>query len=210
VLIYSEPKKRNSKHSGNFLHFSDDFPADCQRRANLITFERLCSDPAVIYNPNLMVLYQDLFYPGKAALPLIMSYLAFGKPLSSSALEKFQISTPISLVPSPPAKSGFLHRWFGQDAVIREAKLSETKLSDVKPILADPPVEEIPAASRRTLRPTCEMLKLLNLHRGPNLISFCVESALQGPQIVEGYIYLWTESARIVISDVDGTITRSV
>ena len=68
--------------------------------------------------------------------------------------------------------------------------------------------------------------KQLNLRRGRNVITFTVQSALQGTQTVcrlpipipipilylfqlEACIFLWSHTARIVISDIDGTITRS-
>lgn len=159
-----------------------------------------------------MVRYQNVFYPGNIALPLIISYLAFDRPLNSSALEKFQIDTKVTSIPAAtsaplePVKSSFLHRWFGQEAASSNRDPSP-KIIQGPP--SKPPPEEPERPTRKTLRPTSDMLKLLDLELGANIISFCVESALQGTQIVEGYIYMWPQSARIVISDVDGTITRS-
>lgn len=40
-------------------------------------------------------------------------------------------------------------------------------------------------------------------------MSFTVESKLQGRQTISGRIFLWEYSKRIIISDVDGTITKS-
>lgn len=51
--------------------------------------------------------------------------------------------------------------------------------------------------------------KSLNLKPGPNPVTFSVTSALQGTKTVNGTIYLWPRNAKIVVSDVDGTITRS-
>mmetsp|Transcript_41745 Transcript_41745/g.37167 ORF Transcript_41745/g.37167 Transcript_41745/m.37167 type:complete len:86 (+) Transcript_41745:1576-1833(+) len=42
-----------------------------------------------------------------------------------------------------------------------------------------------------------------------NTVVYSVSSALRGIQKVHGFIYLWPANAKIVISDVDGTITRS-
>lgn len=41
------------------------------------------------------------------------------------------------------------------------------------------------------------------------MIRFSVKSRLQGEQTVIGKIFLWDFRTKIVISDVDGTITRS-
>ncbi|ETW20643.1 hypothetical protein PFFVO_00403 [Plasmodium falciparum Vietnam Oak-Knoll (FVO)] len=62
---------------------------------------------------------------------------------------------------------------------------------------------------RKSLRPTSEQLQSLNLKEGANTITFLVTSSLQGTKSITGNIYLWKKNAKIVISDVDGTITRS-
>ena len=61
----------------------------------------------------------------------------------------------------------------------------------------------------KTLIPTHEQLESLNLKPGPNVITFQVNSRLQGCQKITGKIFLWDYRTKIVISDVDGTITRS-
>ena len=47
------------------------------------------------------------------------------------------------------------------------------------------------------------------IHPGRNKIEFTVSSLLQGPKKLETELYLWNENVKIVISDVDGTITSS-
>jgi len=49
----------------------------------------------------------------------------------------------------------------------------------------------------------------LQLNAGANHITFTVHSSLQGTQMVSASIYLWRRMCKIVISDVDGTITKS-
>lgn len=60
-----------------------------------------------------------------------------------------------------------------------------------------------------TRTPSTDQLTSLNLQPGENLITFSVNSRLQGEQKVSGKIFLWDFRTKIVISDVDGTITRS-
>ncbi|KAF7458692.1 putative HAD superfamily protein [Cryptosporidium felis] len=62
---------------------------------------------------------------------------------------------------------------------------------------------------RHSLRPTSEQLKSMRLKWGSNRVTYTVESSLQGKKTVSGTIYLWPPDSRIVVSDVDGTITRS-
>lgn len=61
----------------------------------------------------------------------------------------------------------------------------------------------------QTNTPTSEQLSSLNLKEGPNIITFTFVSNVFGKQQVEARIYLWKWNTRIVISDVDGTITKS-
>lgn len=61
---------------------------------------------------------------------------------------------------------------------------------------------------RRTLRPNSEMLKSLNLKPGCNTISYTVHGGIQGEQTLTANIYLWPANVKIVISDIDGTITK--
>eukprot|EP00123_Amoebidium_parasiticum_P011718 comp20870_c3_seq1/m.27666 comp20870_c3_seq1/g.27666 ORF comp20870_c3_seq1/g.27666 comp20870_c3_seq1/m.27666 type:complete len:1100 (-) comp20870_c3_seq1:2-3301(-) len=62
---------------------------------------------------------------------------------------------------------------------------------------------------RKTLRPTTEQLASLNLKPGPNSIRFTVVTKLQGTAFCESTIYRWRYDDKIVISDIDGTITKS-
>nr|CAH8858141.1 unnamed protein product [Trichobilharzia regenti] len=56
---------------------------------------------------------------------------------------------------------------------------------------------------------TSEQLKNLNLVEGANEAIFTVVSKYQGTCQCACYIYLWNSSDKIVISDIDGTITKS-
>jgi phosphatidate phosphatase PAH1 len=61
----------------------------------------------------------------------------------------------------------------------------------------------------KTLRPSSDNLKSLNLKYGANTITYTVHSTLQGAQTIAGFIYFWPKDANIIISDVDGTITKT-
>lgn len=55
----------------------------------------------------------------------------------------------------------------------------------------------------KTLRLTSQQLKALQLKPGPNLMSFSVNRAT-----CQAYMYYWTYNVPVVISDIDGTITK--
>lgn len=61
----------------------------------------------------------------------------------------------------------------------------------------------------KSLRLPSHLLKKLNLQPGVNTISYTVNTRLQGTATCQSRIFLWRSDARVVISDIDGTITKS-
>ncbi|TKY84535.1 hypothetical protein EX895_006437 [Sporisorium graminicola] len=61
----------------------------------------------------------------------------------------------------------------------------------------------------KTLRLTSEQLKSLNLRKGSNSITFSVTSSYSGVATCSARIFLWESNHKIVVSDIDGTITKS-
>ena len=57
--------------------------------------------------------------------------------------------------------------------------------------------------------PSSHQLKELELKQGRNEICFICKTSSSGVQTLKSSIYLWPSTSKIVISDVDGTITRS-
>ncbi|XP_033220740.1 phosphatidate phosphatase LPIN3 isoform X2 [Belonocnema kinseyi] len=62
---------------------------------------------------------------------------------------------------------------------------------------------------RKTLRLSSEQIATLNLKEGPNEVVFSVTTAYQGTTRCKCHIYRWRWDDKIVISDIDGTITKS-
>lgn len=71
------------------------------------------------------------------------------------------------------------------------------------------PVDKIAKKKVKSIVPTSEQLQTLNLKDGRNVVTFTFSTEMLGKQQVDARIYLWKWNARIVVSDVDGTITRS-
>ncbi|KAI1319801.1 hypothetical protein EDD11_003186 [Mortierella claussenii] len=61
----------------------------------------------------------------------------------------------------------------------------------------------------KTLRLTSEQLRSLNLKKGANTLTFSVTSSYQGKAICSAKLFLWDHDVQVVISDIDGTITKS-
>merc|ERR1719277_2124293 len=62
---------------------------------------------------------------------------------------------------------------------------------------------------KKSIRLSSDQLKKLNLQRGSNEVEFSVTTAFQGTTRCRCHIYLWHHSDKVVISDIDGTITKS-
>lgn len=62
----------------------------------------------------------------------------------------------------------------------------------------------------KTLRLTSDQLKQLNLKKGMNTMTYTVQSSYSGVAVVTSRIFLWDSDYQVVISDIDGTITKYV
>lgn len=62
---------------------------------------------------------------------------------------------------------------------------------------------------RRSFLLSSDLLKKLGLKYGANAAKFTVTTALQGKSVCQCNIYLYKWSDQLVISDIDGTITKS-
>lgn len=62
---------------------------------------------------------------------------------------------------------------------------------------------------KKSLRLSSDQIEALNLRNGTNEVEFSVTTAYQGTSRCTCYIFLWRYNDKIVISDVDGTITKS-
>lgn len=99
------------------------------------------------------------------------------------------------------------------DSVLLDAE----KLQNDSPSTPTPlPAEAAATAAKRTgktyaktLRLTSDQLKSLSLRPGSNSITFSVTSSYSGVATCSARIFLWSSSHKIVVSDIDGTITKS-
>jgi len=62
---------------------------------------------------------------------------------------------------------------------------------------------------RKSTRLSSEIIARLNLQPGSNEIQYSVTTALQGTTRISSYIFLWNYDDKIIVSDIDGTITKS-
>ncbi|XP_068557660.1 phosphatidate phosphatase LPIN2 isoform X1 [Cebidichthys violaceus] len=62
---------------------------------------------------------------------------------------------------------------------------------------------------RKSLRLSSDQIASLKLKEGPNDVTFSITTQYQGTCRCEGTIYMWNWDDKVIISDIDGTITKS-
>ncbi|XP_014324680.1 phosphatidate phosphatase LPIN1 isoform X1 [Xiphophorus maculatus] len=197
----------------------------------IISYQQFADNPSIIDDPNLVVKIGSKYYNWSTAAPLVLAIQAFQKPLPKATVENI-------MKEKMPKKGGrWWFSWRGRnnnaksDSVAEcgacgtaevgkmESRLKEESSSSdedhfagnqTSPIIqSEPGVSSGGVSYKKTLRLTSEQLLSLQLQDGPNDVVFSVTTQYQGTCRCQGTIYLWNWDDKIIISDIDGTITRS-
>ncbi|XP_038051504.1 phosphatidate phosphatase LPIN2-like isoform X2 [Patiria miniata] len=218
---------------GGLKEEDDSVPHDVFMK-HLVTYDEFCKSPGLLSNPNLVVRLDAKYYNWQAAGPVIISYLAFRRPLPEpvvTTLMKDQVPKgKRSLTswlwgpakpPTTPTKKGSESNGEASGEVAQDREESrhrddtvywsdETESSEKA---AEPDHQTISGSPsniyKKSIRLSSDQLAKLNLKPGPNVIKYSVTTRYQGTTSCESTIYLWKHDSKIIISDIDGTITRS-
>ncbi|XP_032815293.2 phosphatidate phosphatase LPIN2-like isoform X1 [Petromyzon marinus] len=204
--------------------------------AHRVSFQQFLENPALIDDLNLVVLIGNKYYNWAVAAPMLLSMQAFHKPLPKLAVEAlmkekmpkksnrwwFSWRRRDNSAKAEGKReqlqpdSGLSGEQSGQsDTGIRlqdDESSSSSEDEELGPVpRAVPLLEREPhvIAFRKSLRLSSEQIAQLQLKEGPNTVSFSVTTQYQGTCRCEGTIYLWNWNDKIIISDIDGTITKS-
>ncbi|KAM6463389.1 phosphatidate phosphatase LPIN1 isoform 1-T2 [Liasis olivaceus] len=189
-----------------------------------VTYQQFVDNPAIIDDPNLVVKIGNKYYNWTTAAPLLLAMQAFQKPLPKATVDSIMRD-------KMPKKGGrWWFSWRGRNSSIKEeAKPAQGLSGKEEKGIADRIKDESSSSDedhrttseaihppllsgigyKKTLRLNSEQLKNLNLKNGPNDVTFSVTTQYQGTCRCEGTIYLWNWDDKVIISDIDGTITRS-
>ncbi|KAL3029305.1 hypothetical protein AAZX31_03G156200 [Glycine max] len=186
------------------------------------------SASSIIKNENLVLKFRERYLLWEKAAPLVLGMTVFGLDLPIEPKDTIPVGQDDAVKANNdapgPASSG--RRWRLWSMPFRRVKtIDHTGSVSSKEVFVDsesdwqtPVVEPSPTSARhesprkqfvRTNVPSNKMIASLNLKDGQNLVNFNFSSRVLGKQQVDAHIYLWKWNARIVISDVDGTITKS-
>ncbi|OWM82353.1 hypothetical protein CDL15_Pgr001927 [Punica granatum] len=194
--------------------------------AHLISLEEFQSSvESIVKNEDLVIRYQGKYLSWEKAAPIVLGVAAFGFNFPVDSKETIPVEeeeTPKAESESVATPTSSGRRWRLWPIPFRRVKTLEHQNSsssnedvfvDSEPSMQSLQEEPTPRSEQgdksprkqliRTNVPTSEQIVSLNLKEGQNIITFSFSTR------VDAHIYLWKWNARIVISDVDGTITKS-
>ncbi|XP_041950601.1 phosphatidate phosphatase LPIN1 isoform X1 [Alosa sapidissima] len=203
-----------------------------QFQEKALSYQQFAENPSLIDDPNLVVKIGSKYYNWSTAAPVMLALQAFQKPLPKATVESI-------MKEKMPKKGGrWWFSWRSRSstkadsvsehgtcvsadqagkmaAMNRRKEESSSSDEDHRTAKQTPTIQSEPLLTpggvsyKKTLRLSSEQLASLQLKDGPNDAVFSVTTQYQGTCRCEGTIYLWNWDDKIVISDIDGTITRS-
>ncbi|XP_029410414.1 phosphatidate phosphatase LPIN1 isoform X3 [Nannospalax galili] len=199
-----------------------------------VSYQQFADNPAIIDDPNLVVKIGNKYYNWTTAAPLLLAMQAFQKPLPKATVESLmrdkmpkkggrwwfswrgrnttikEESKPEQCLPGKGHSTGEQPSQLGLATRIKhESSSSDEEHAAAKPANSSHLSLLSNVSYKKTLRLTSEQLKSLKLKNGPNDVVFSVTTQYQGTCRCEGTIYLWNWDDKVIISDIDGTITRN-
>lgn len=201
---------------------------------NRMSFGKFIEDAAIVDDPKLIVKYNGLYLSWKTGYHVLFALAIYGRSMvppkaqptvpqrqsgywsrwwrraesTGNAIERVQSASGIDVppkekLPLPPTS-----------ATSPPSEIPSPSTTPVRASVPGTPVEaaEPPAEEKhyaKTLRLSSDQLKQLHLKPGPNTVQFSVTSSYSGNAIVTARIFLWEETDQVIISDIDGTITKS-
>ncbi|XP_051954330.1 phosphatidate phosphatase LPIN1-like isoform X2 [Xyrauchen texanus] len=195
-----------------------------------VSYQQFAENPSIIDDPNLVVKIGSKYYNWNTAAPIMLAMQAFQKPLPMATVER------VMKEKMPRNRGRWWFSWRGRTNSTKPDSVSDGSVCAARhetpknrqtdessscdedhlssnqtpiPVQTDPALAAGGVSYQKTLRLSSEQLASLQLKDGPNDVVFSVTTQYQGTCRCEGTIYLWNWNDKIVISDIDGTITRS-
>ncbi|XP_029286817.1 LOW QUALITY PROTEIN: phosphatidate phosphatase LPIN2 [Cottoperca gobio] len=202
---------------------------------HIVTYQDFATNPGIIEDPSLVICINSNYYNWAVAAPMVLSMTTFQKSLPKSAIERLVKDK----MPKKSGRWWFSWRRRHMDNSQQKDSKEEQEeplasvSSTTKATLDDIDSDEaaglgrkamIPSSLstetlnatqcitqiyRKSLRLTSKQIEHLNLREGANKVVFSVTTQYQGTCRCEAAIYLWKWDDRVIISDIDGTITKS-
>uniref|UniRef100_A0A665SY81 phosphatidate phosphatase n=1 Tax=Echeneis naucrates TaxID=173247 RepID=A0A665SY81_ECHNA len=200
---------------------------------NIVTYQDFATNPGIIEDPSLVICINSNYYNWAVAAPMVLSMTTFQKNLPKSTIERLVKDK------MPKKSGRWWFSWRRRDMDNSQLTLGKSRvhpgqvaspsqgtLDDIdsdeaaglgrEAILpSSQSIETLSATQcisqmyRKSLRLTSKQIEHLKLREGANKVVFSVTTQYQGTCRCEAAIYLWNWDDRVIISDIDGTITKS-
>jgi len=202
----------------------------------LVNFDKFAEDSiAILQNQNLVVRLNGKYFNFQIASSFLMSVLLYQKELPANQVTR--LIEQQQLLNSKKKESANQRSWWSwrrsysekspqpkiEDASaispkkfksVHEDAGSDTDLEDLDDNMNMKPDYNLKYKTnnkeyKKVLRLGSKDIQNLNLRDGANEVQFSVTTAYQGTSRCKCHVYLWNYDDKIIISDIDGTITKS-
>ncbi|XP_069608392.1 phosphatidate phosphatase LPIN3 [Ranitomeya imitator] len=181
-----------------------------------ISFSDFIQNPSLIENPGLVLKIHNKFYNWATAAPILLCLQVYNKMLPQGVIDQ------LSQKKMPPRSRGWWFSWrrrsLPSQLPVANPKENVEQNEDSNTERLNKNIEDTRKPSlvsiqsrpyRKSLRLTSEQIKSLNLNSGVNEVVFSICTKFQGTCRTRAQIYLWESTDHIIVSDIDGTVTRS-
>ncbi|XP_041275143.1 phosphatidate phosphatase LPIN3 [Onychostruthus taczanowskii] len=189
---------------------------------HIVSYQQFAENPRLISDPNLVIMINKKYYNWEVAGPIVLALQAFQRNIPESIIDELVKEK----MPKKDRRYWFSwrRREFPTEEVSSQGQRKpawehcgeeQESPNDSEPqhpgdmLEVEAPAEKTLPTFRKTLRLSSEQIGKLNLQDGPNEVAFSVTTQYQGTCRCEATIYLWNWNEKVVISDIDGTITKS-
>uniref|UniRef100_G1KIM5 phosphatidate phosphatase n=1 Tax=Anolis carolinensis TaxID=28377 RepID=G1KIM5_ANOCA len=206
---------------------------------HIITYHEFAENPGLIDNPNLVIRIYNRYYNWALAAPMILSLQVFQKSLPQATVESwikdkmpkksgrwwFWRKKDSLTKQLPETKEG------KSEAPKNDSSTATKEQNESRPTNDDSSSDDEGSRElkeslkidsslehsshgnttsyKKSLRLSSDQIEKLKLKDGPNDVVFSITTQYQGTCRCAGTIYLWNWNDKIIISDIDGTITKS-
>ncbi|NXT42757.1 LPIN3 phosphatase, partial [Pelecanoides urinatrix] len=197
---------------------------------HVVSYQQFAENPGLLDDPNLVILINKKYYNWAVAAPMVLSLQAFQRNIPESTIDQlvkekmpkkgsrwwfswrkteFPAEEVFAVVAVTTVSAG--HRshsgdWQGEEEM---SSSDDEPLHPGDMLAVDAPAQKSQPTYKKSLRLSSEQIGRLKLQDGPNEVAFSVTTQYQGTCRCEATIYLWNWDDKVVISDIDGTITKS-
>ena len=193
----------------------------------VVSQDQFFKDPwKIINNPNLAIKYRNQIFTSKVIIPMMFSQLVYGQPLPEEIVNKLTEGQDGHLFWKTKHKDAYRIDLEQLSQISTENDSSENKnlnynsdggvvsdkfnsindnnnLSDTSSTSSDKNIKKKFRMKKSSKLPS-HIIEKFDLKEGMNEIQYIVDGFT-----INSNIYLWNYSDKIVISDFDGTVTRS-